>query len=175
MKTELFEQIKKNSPNLFEGDPGFPLAYIECDDGWFDIIDAALMTIHGHITSRNNQIQSNIEYAKDHDINDPAYPEWRKDIELLEYPQVQQIKEKFGGLRIYLSNEDDYIFGIINMAEAMAARTCEVCGAKGHLRGGSWLKTLCDEHHEEREEHRTKRLMKEKQIDMEDVWNQAIK
>ena len=177
MKAELFEQIKKNSPNLFEGDPDFPLAYIECDDGWFDIIDAALSTIQGHITNRNNQIQSNIEYAKDHDIDDPAYPEWRKEIELLEYPQVQQIKEKFGGLRIYLSNEDDYIFGIINMAERIAVRTCEVCGAKGQMRGGSWLKTLCDEHHEEREQAGAKRHMKEKQmrLDLESAWEQAIK
>ena len=177
MNEELFEQIKKNSSNLFEGAPGFPLAYIECDDGWFDIIDAALTTIQGHITNRNNQIQSNIKYAKDHDINDPAYPEWRKDIELLEYPQVQQIKEKFGGLRIYLSSEDDYIFGIISMAEAMAARTCEVCGAKGHLRSGSWFKNLCEEHHKEREEHRAERLMKEKQmrLNLESAWEQAIK
>ena len=175
MKEELFEQIKKNSPDLFDGAPGFPLAYIECDDGWFDIIDAALTTIQGHIRNRNNQIQSNIEYAKDHDIEHPSYPEWRKEVELLEYPQVQQIKEKFGGLRIYLSNEDDYIHGIIYMAERMAARTCEVCGAKGQMRGGSWLKTLCDEHHEEREGHRAKRLMKEKQIDMESAWEQAIK
>ena len=135
MKTELNNQIMKNSSKLFDGTSGYS-SYVECDDGWFDIIDAALMTIHGHITSRNNQIQSNIEYAKDHDINDPAYPEWRKDIELLEYPQVQQIKEKFGGLRIYLSNEDDYIHGIINMAEAIAVRTCEVCGDYGKLQIG---------------------------------------
>lgn len=174
MKAELFEQIKKNSPDLFEGAPGFPLAYIECDNGWFDIIDAALRTIHGHITSRNNQILSNIEWHAQRDIGEEI-PDWRRETELLEYPQVQQIKEKFGGLRIYLSWEDDYIYGIINMAEAMAARTCEVCGDHGELRGGSWFKTLCDEHHEEREKVRAKRLMKEKQIDMESVWNWSIK
>ena len=167
MKTELNNQIMKNSSKLFDGTSGYS-SYVECDDGWFDIIDAALTTIQGHITNRNNQIQSNIEWHATRDIGEPI-PDWRRETELLEYPQVQQIKEKFGGLRIYLSIEDEYIHGIINMAEAMAVRTCEVCGAKGTMRGGSWLKTLCDEHHKEREEHRAKRYK------TEEAWEQAIK
>ena len=175
MKTELNNQIIKNSSKLFDGTSRYP-SYVECDDGWYDIIDAALSTIQGHITNRNNQILNNIEWHAKRDIGEPI-PDWRRETELLEYPQVQQIKEKFGGLRIYLSNEDDYIFGIINMAERIAVRTCEVCGAKGQMRGGSWLKTLCDEHHEEREQAGAKRHMKEKQmrLDLESAWEQAIK
>lgn len=68
--------------------------------------------------------------------------------------QVQQIKEKFGGLRFYVqlkrstSSEDGFYADIqscIRTAEAKAARTCEACGSPGTL-GGSWLKTYCDKH-----------------------------
>jgi hypothetical protein len=64
--------------------------------------------------------------------------------------RVQQIKEKFGGLRFYCAlpdgSEDERIDGLIDVAEAAAARTCEVCGAAGRLRQGGWLRTLCDDH-----------------------------
>lgn len=54
-----------------------------------------------------------------------------------------QIKEKFGGLRIYVSYSDDYINGVIRMAEKMSHVTCEVTGANGilHIKGFC-LKTL---------------------------------
>jgi hypothetical protein len=63
---------------------------------------------------------------------------------------VDQVKEKFGRLRFYLSREDDVIHGMITMAEYMSAHTCETCGKQGKVRGGSWLVVLCDEHHEAR-------------------------
>jgi hypothetical protein len=28
---------------------------------------------------------------------------------------------------------------------------CEECGAPGKLRGGGWMRTLCDKHEEERQ------------------------
>jgi hypothetical protein len=58
---------------------------------------------------------------------------------------IVQIKEKFGGLRIYTSVTDDAIDGIVTTAEKRAAVTCEVCGAPGRMRDGGWLKTLCDD------------------------------
>jgi hypothetical protein len=63
---------------------------------------------------------------------------------------VDQIKEKFGRLRFYLSREDDVIHGMVTLAEYMSGHTCEVCGNRGETRGGSWFVTLCDKHHEER-------------------------
>lgn len=63
---------------------------------------------------------------------------------------VDQVKEKFGRLRFYLSREDDVIHGMISMAEYMSSQICETCGERGHLRTGSWLVTLCDVHHQER-------------------------
>lgn len=65
---------------------------------------------------------------------------------------VLQIKEKFGGLRFYVSFLDDDLEKQhaahlrIQRAEGQSYKTCERCGQPGELREGNWLKTLCDEH-----------------------------
>ena len=63
---------------------------------------------------------------------------------------VHQIKEKFGELRFYYGldevGSDPRIDDLIDRAEQIAARTCEMCGAPRRARGGGWVKTLCDEH-----------------------------
>jgi hypothetical protein len=63
---------------------------------------------------------------------------------------VDQVKEKFGKLRFYLSKEDEVMLGMVTLAEYMSGHTCETCGKRGKTRGGSWMVTLCDEHHEAR-------------------------
>lgn len=63
---------------------------------------------------------------------------------------VDQVKEKFGRLRFYLSKEDDVMHGMVSMAEHMSGQICEVCGNRGKTRSGSWLVTLCDKHDEAR-------------------------
>ena len=47
------------------------------------------------------------------------------------YRQVvaAQVKEKFGTLRFYYSGGDDYIRGVVSMAESMSGHTCEACGS----------------------------------------------
>ena len=71
---------------------------------------------------------------------------------------VAQIKEKFGGLRFYYDGGDQYISGMVQMAEIWAANTCEVCGDPGKQRSGGWIKTLCDKHDEERKAEYAKRF-----------------
>lgn len=75
--------------------------------------------------------------------------------ELLEiYPRytVFQIKEKFGGLRVYLDDRfgmeelEERMEERIRVAEIRASRTCEVCGEPGKLVGTSWYRTLCESH-----------------------------
>lgn len=64
--------------------------------------------------------------------------------------QITQIKEKFGGLRIYYYSEDnhDMIGEVIQNAENECAKLCEYCGKPGKLKeiNGLWLKTVCEEH-----------------------------
>ena len=58
--------------------------------------------------------------------------------------RFDQIKEKFGLLRAYHSGGNEYMAGVVRMAEDMSGRTCEVCGQPGEQRKGGWIKTLCD-------------------------------
>lgn len=56
-----------------------------------------------------------------------------------------QIKEKFGGLRVYLSEHDVHAQQLVQEAETYAATTCELCGNLGQLRSSRpWIRTLCD-------------------------------
>lgn len=67
----------------------------------------------------------------------------------VDWIRVEQIKEKFGGLRFYYQGGDDYISGMVTIAESWAGRTCETCGEKGERRSGGWMRTLCDVHEAE--------------------------
>lgn len=63
--------------------------------------------------------------------------EWNKDL--------HQIKEKFGGLRVYIGDENEAMAEVICRAERYASVTCEACGDPGESRNTRWIKTLCDE------------------------------
>lgn len=78
-------------------------------------------------------VQPLVDYCKVHDL------------------PIDQVKEKFGGLRFYYSRTDETLDRMIEEAEAKAWVTCEECGAPGSPRGGGWVRTLCDTHAEGRE------------------------
>jgi len=59
---------------------------------------------------------------------------------------VVQIKEKFGGLRFYMSSCTEEMYDLIAQAENDSYSICEKCGKSGKNRTGGWYKTLCDEH-----------------------------
>lgn len=68
--------------------------------------------------------------------------------------KVIQLKEKFGGIRLYvdITGSDEFYRecqDVIKHLEESAAKTCEICGQPGSIRHEGWLKTLCD-HHAER-------------------------
>lgn len=58
--------------------------------------------------------------------------------------RVQQIKEKFGGLRFYSDSLNGEMSEAVRAAAAEAERTCEECGAPGEMRHKGWLKVRCD-------------------------------
>jgi predicted transport protein len=98
----------------------------ECGEGWFPIIEEAL-----------NKIEEIIEKMpkKEQKV-------FKKSFEIL------QIKQKLGGLRIYVNMRTDEIVETIVEAEEKAEQTCEVCGKPGKLREvNRWLFTSCDEHY----------------------------
>jgi len=55
-----------------------------------------------------------------------------------------QIKEKFGGLRVYIDGGNDVIFDLLNAVEEASYKFCESCGSCDEVTSeGSWIKTLC--------------------------------
>jgi len=104
----------------------------EHDDGWYDIIDTLCGTIQHHLDWKRG-----LDEFKT--LTDEEWDESHGTVAV-------QVKEKWGGLRFYVSNSDDYINGAITLAESLSLRTCEQCGAPGKLRGRGWVRTLCDEH-----------------------------
>lgn len=61
-----------------------------------------------------------------------------------------QVKEKFGGLRFYVSGAPDWIHDAIDEAENKSETICELCGKPGKTRSDlGWILTLCDGCHEE--------------------------
>ncbi len=59
--------------------------------------------------------------------------------------KAAQVKEKFGGLRFYMTADNDAMSKLIDAAESEAEETCESCGSKGKGRNHrGWFITLCE-------------------------------
>lgn len=115
--TKFSEYLKTTHPTMFTKH-----ASCETGPGWFKIIKLLCKNIDDHVKWKNRQGN------------------------LVEPVVVQQIKEKFGGLRFYYQGGDDYVRGLVTMAEEWADQTCETCGDPGIRRSGGWIRTLCDKH-----------------------------
>ena len=124
MTPELISKLLEKYPEQFKD-----LKHIECDDGWYDLLDKLFHVVKNRIDRAQR-------------LNEPLDFGWT------------QLKEKFSSLRAYSHGSDDYINGAITMAESVSCMTCEVTGEKGKLRkqkidesGGivpAWVKTLSD-------------------------------
>lgn len=62
---------------------------------------------------------------------------------------VQQIKEKFGGLRFYYYGGSEVTHQAVREAEEECKNVCEFCGEPGKERNLPWIRVLCDKHYEE--------------------------
>jgi len=92
---------------------------VECGPGWFNILDVLFEEITAFCEKT-------------------GFP----------CPKALQIKEKFGTLCVYMDLTEDYIGGLISMAESLSGMVCETCGKPGITVGyrAGWLKTRCLEH-----------------------------
>jgi len=144
---------------------------IDTGDGWYQILDNLCACIQGHVDSKLESLTRRKKYLtlwmciKDlvscftslYWIRRPyiwkrdllQFKEWwdlRGPINPLDY-QVEacQVKEKFGTLRFYVDRSDEDVSGMITMAEAMTATTCEACGSTkdAMVRGKGWLSCRC--------------------------------
>ena len=90
---------------------------IECNIGWYDILSSVCYRIKQYEKNKKSDYYT---------------------------VTFDQIKEKWGGLRIYHSGGDDYVDGVIIMAEEMSYKICERCGCPGSPNKQGWIMTLCD-------------------------------
>ena len=100
----------------------------ECGNGWFLLLVTMCDRIQSYIDSSN------------------SFPSVGKN----PIPQfvAQQVKEKFGGLRIYYVGGDAYTAGLVSMTETMSYHSCEICGKAGVLEVGhteAWIQSVCKE------------------------------
>ena len=123
---EFAKKMEAKHPEMFENKyGGFAVGV-----GWWPIIESLCANIQSHTDWWNKN---------------------RETRPVIEQVVVEQIKEKFGGLRFYYQGGDDTIAGMVRMAESWADHSCEECGAPGNRRHGGWVRTLCDLHEAERQ------------------------
>ncbi len=90
---------------------------ILCGDGWFNLLDCLL---------------ESIEIAPEHSQ---------------ERIRIEEIKSKYGSLRIEWDGSSACASALVQMAEALSERTCETCGSPGALtEKGDWLTVACRTH-----------------------------
>ena len=121
MKQELQQKLFDKYPKLFI-EKDLPMSEtcmcwgIDTGDGWYDFLDMLC-----------GQLQHSTDYNG--------------------HPQVvvNQVKEKLGTLRFYVSGADDFQDGLIWFAEGLSAITCESCGAPAETARDNcgWISTLC--------------------------------
>ena len=135
MNEELDKKLCETYPKIFKMRNASAQETCMCwgfehGDGWYDIIDAACKNIQNHVNWKRK--------------TDPFSSMTDEEFDEIHQPVAAQVKEKFGGLRFYVDNADEYTEGVIALAESLSYRTCEKCGNKGIMRKGGWIKTLCD-------------------------------
>ena len=140
MKLELQKELATNYPTIFKNIGGDEtktcMAHgIQCNDGWYDLLDSLCYRISIHCTAQNTRYIVETDKYEFVVEGDP------------EYMQVvaAQIKEKMGELRFYVDGGDATTEGMIQMAEQMSTRICELCGSPAKTsRDSGWLHTTCD-------------------------------
>jgi len=104
----------------------FPTNCIECDVGWYTIIDHMCLAIQTYI---NTEIGDEIKF-----------------------PEFVSIRENFGVLDVHIDDSDSIIDIVKKSCEILSYHTCEYCGDAGELycsskwRSWSYCKTLCLDH-----------------------------
>ena len=118
MDQQLQNQLFEKYPQLFSNKDKNPMTScmawgIECGNGWYDIISSVCWMIKQH--EDNKRWQKEFKDKQNQEIKETTgisiigdEPEY--------FPvKFDQVKEKYGGLRIYFSDGDDYVEGLVSM------------------------------------------------------------
>jgi len=136
MKKELQDKLFEKYPKIFRQKDMSKQETcmcwgIACGDGWYVLIDELCGSIDNRL----------------HNVN-RGKPD---DDQLI--CEAVQVKEKFGGLCFYTFGGDDYIDGLIDMAESMSYRICTNCSNQSiPQKNRGWIYTLCNDCRYKKEE-----------------------
>jgi hypothetical protein len=173
MTDELEIELVKKYPKLFKHYKGDPretcMAWgIECCDGWYKILDH-LFGYLSNLMERKIPVDYIKEYKEKHKERKDYYQTYCSYKVLPPQIVLDQVKEKYGTLRVYHSTNmedipedvwanldlndfykkiekyNDKIDVAIDYAEYQSGITCEVTGKDGKLYTKGWHKVLCDE------------------------------
>jgi len=138
MNDELQNKLYEKYPQLFVNKDKTPMQScmcfgIETGEGWYEILSSLCWMI--------KQYEDSVIWQTE--WNQKTNPEYKSDYFSVKF---DQIKEKYGGLRVYFSGGDQYIEGLVSMAEAMSYKICDVCGNKGEANKQGWISTRCEAH-----------------------------
>jgi hypothetical protein len=145
LQNKLYEKYPQFFVNKDKSPRESPMSFgIEVGNGWYQILSSLCWMIKQH--EDNKRWQKEFRDKQDQEIKDSigisivgADPEY--------FPvKFDQVKEKYGGLRVYFSGGDDYVEGLVSMAEAMSYKICEVCGNQGEANKGGWISVRCEAH-----------------------------
>jgi hypothetical protein len=189
MTPELEKKLIEKYPKIFR-QKDLPMTEtcmcwgLDCGDGWYKIIDALCKCIQSKIDGRIHMdeiMRKNNNFGR---VFAGCHWGWKslrwwrafvdryKEYRRLKIPfnevdyviEAVQVKEKFGGLRFYITGSvhsyDDEVQGMVNLAETLSFMTCERCGNDAELKGDGWLYTLCDECEEKRNKERNRPVAK---------------
>jgi hypothetical protein len=152
MNERLEKYLYKKYPDLFV-DHDKPMTETcmcwgcSCGDGWLLLLDKLCWQISSHIRSKNESIEwyekSEAERVKKGEPPGEK-PPWIT--ERITKFRFDQVKEKFGALRIYSSGGDEEIRAMIGFAETLSRYICEECGKFDTTVGSTtkgWIHSIC--------------------------------
>lgn len=124
--------------------------------GWLDIIDDLSSKLESEIKkfieeNKDKLSCATCRHSKEEHVNLPRTikSQWgeytiKKHEYYPSYPKASQVKEKYGGLRFYMTSQTKEMENLINEATKLCWKTCEYCGKPGELCIDDWwYTTLC--------------------------------
>lgn len=163
MNKELQSKLVTDYPDFFAGIGKSPaescMAFgCECGDGWYDLIRRTCSMVSSVLRNPGY-----VELLPEHHVDRQVADKYVAPVF-----EFDQIKEKFGGLRLYYSLTQPvdpqhdkfvqsavdkryeyirgYASGITAYSEYLSELVCEVCGQPGVLYTDGWYSTRCDAH-----------------------------
>jgi hypothetical protein len=152
--TTKIELLKKEYPELFFKDGKETCRDFSIGDGWIPIVRCLCESFMYEKRKLENKIFMDEFFTKKADLSKDKKEKIEIEIETMKdkiksltFINIVQIKEKFGGLRLYTNKSCTERQEIEKeFAYSLSFNTCEECGKEGTTSNSGWIRTLCEEH-----------------------------